>query len=231
MTRCPPRLRRALLVALLALAGPSPAQQVSAPPAVIVTAPPAVLVRVEGAAVLVPVPGHARVQRVQNTRAPVLLVATPDTEYVGDRQKAEAFYLRVGDAWMTSEWLAGPWTQAALVPFLRRRLDAIAAELAARGDVGPVAAPPGDGVPRVYVTEAPAELVVLAGPPRWTNVSGAPVMRAANADRDLLLDPSDRQLYLRTDRGWLVAPRLDGPWSFAAPGRLPPGVATLPDRR
>lgn len=228
-------LQRSLPVALVLAASAAFAQAPDAPPQVIVTHPPAALVRIDGAAALGPVPGHPRVQRVKNSRALILLASRPDTEYVGDRQKHDAYYVRVGDTWMTSAFLTGPWAPASLVPLLRRQLDAIATELERAGEVSPVVAANATAAPgamlHLFVTETPAELVVFAGPPQYAPVDGTRLLRASNADRDVLLDGGTRTYYVRTDGRWLAAPRLDGPWTFAAPDALPPDVAKLPQRR
>lgn len=237
--------RYALSLLLLALPAVAPAQPSKPPPlsatapkaapVVIVSYPPAVVVRIDGKPVMTAVAGHPRVQRVANTRALILLGVKPESGPVADRRQDEGYYLRVGDAWMTATWLVGPWQPAALVPYQRRQLDAVAAELEKQGAVDPIllpARPPAGAVPQVFVTEVPATLVLFDGPPRYVPLAGTRLARATNADHEVLLDTAARKYFLRVDGEWLAASSLDGPWNAVAASALPAEVAgALPAAR
>ena len=237
--------RSALLLVLLlacpplAAQAPSPSAPASANPAsrpapqVFVSYPPAVVVRIDGRPTLGPVPGHSKVMRVANASALILFADRPDSEPVGDRVLREAYYLKVNGEWMTATWLVGPWKPARdLVPFLRRQLDKIADELGQQGlRVGVETSPaPAGVVPKVYVSEVPAQLVLFDGPPRYAPIDGTRLARATNADHDVLLDGSTRTFYVPAHGVWLSGPALDGPWTVVPDGALPPDVARVPLR-
>lgn len=226
-------LRPLLLACLALVAAPLAAQsQATAPvPQVFVSFPPAVLVRVDGTALLTPVPGRAAVERVRNTRAAILLASTPNTEPVSDRNLRSAFYLRVDETWLTADFLVGPWAPADLLPFLRRRLDALHADLVQRGEVEPLTAKRGSeaaGPIRVFVSEIPAVLVLFDGPPRFEAVPGTDFVRAANADHLVLRGGPQRAYFTPVGERWLTAPALGGPWTAAPPDALPAGMVVPP---
>lgn len=235
--------RSALLLALL-LACPPLAAQAPAPSAaraaaggpvqqVFVSFPPAIVVRIDGEPTLGPVPGHPRVSRVTNASVVILFANRPNSEPLSDRQLHEAYYLKVNGQWMTASWLVGQWKPASdLVPLLRRQLDKIADELGQQGVRASVTTSPGPpgAVPRVYVSEVPAQLVLFDGPPRYAPIEGTRLSRATNADHEVLLDGSTRTFYIPAQGVWLSAPALDGPWSVVPAGALPPEVARVPVR-
>jgi hypothetical protein len=234
-------MRPALLLPVLLLAAavaaaqapPKPAPgAVRLPPQVITSFPPAALVRVNGPAVMVPVPGRSGMQRVGNSGALILLAQMPNDEYSSERPVA--YYLRLRDGWMSAAYLVGPWKPASLLPFIRRQLDAVANDLEKAGETAPVNVTLGDGkgpAPRVFVAESPAELVIFDGPPRYVPVAGTGLLRADNADRDLLMDRGSRTLYLAVDGEWLSAPALEGPWAFLDPGAVPADLRQAASRR
>lgn len=229
-----PRLAPTALLALALAAPVLDAQPSAPPPQVFVSFPPALLVRVDGTAVLVPVPGHAAVQRVRNTRAAILYAGRPTTEPVSDRDLRSAFYAKVDGTWLTAEFLVGPWTQASLLPYLRGRLDAVHDTLVQRGDVEPLTARgrATAALPlRLYVSEAPAELVVFDGPPRYDAVGGTGFVRVVNADHDVLRGGAERAYFVRLATGWVTAPALDGPWAPAPTGWPPAAVESGLGRR
>ena len=137
------------LQASLAAAGikPSTVPVDNTPPQVIISYSPAILVPIDGAPVLKPVPGHALLQRVINTRALIL-----------KRGVGDSYYIHVYDGWLTSSSLGGPWTQASFGPVERKVADAVAQQLAKAATVdlldgGPKASPKpslANGVPTIY---------------------------------------------------------------------------------
>src|SRR5262249_30804313 len=131
-----------------------PVQVSNTPPAVLVSYGPALLVPIEGQPVVKEIPG-TRFERVINTQA---LIARTRFD--------KTYYLHVYDGWVSSESLAGPWSKAAFTPL---GLDVAAKQLAKDGKVdmldgGPNATPKpslANGVPAIYVTETPSELIVF----------------------------------------------------------------------
>ena len=197
------RSRSTASQASLALAGikpPTVAVQ-NNPPQVIVSYSPAILVPIDGAPVLKPVPEpQPRQARDQHARADPAgrLRATPSTctsTTAGSRRTS----------------IGGPWTQAFLGPFMLSEANAIAQELSKKGvvdllDGGPKANPKpslANGVPTIYTSQAPTELIVFKGQPDFVPIVGTQLLWASNTTSDVLIDTAEQQL-LRAARGPLV---------------------------
>jgi hypothetical protein len=190
------------------------------PPQIIVSYGPALLIPIDGTPVLKPVP-NTNLQRVINTQA--MLVRGGDGIY----------YLHVYDGWLSSAALTGPWTAAIGVP---TGLDDAAKQLASQGlvdmlDGAPNATPKptlAAGVPTIYVTEAPAELIVFKGQPNFVPVGTTSLLWATNSAIDVLLDTTTNSYYVLISGRWFRAPALTGPWIFVASDTLPPSFKQIP---
>lgn len=191
------------------------------PPRVIVSDSPAVLVPIQGAPVTKPVAG-TQLQRVVNTRA-CILVGGPEG----------AYYLHLLDGWVTAPTLDGPWTRAEILP---AGLDATASRLAAEGRVDLLDGAPqapnlaliAAGIPAVYVTQTPAELLVFKGQPNLVPVQGTGLLWATNASGDVLVDTADSRYYVLLAGRWFRGPSLEGPWDFVASDALPADFKRIP---
>ena len=215
------------LEASLAASGikPSAVAVNNAPPQVIISYSPAILVPIDGAPVLKPVPNHARVQRVINTRALILQGG------MGNR-----FYMHVYDGWLAADSISGPWAQTVLGPLERGTIDGIAKELSKAGTVdlldgGPKANPPpslANGVPTIYTAQGPAELIVFNGQPDFVPIVGTQLLWASNTTNDVLVDTTSNSYYVLLAGRWFRSAALTGPWAFVASNALPPGFAQIP---
>jgi hypothetical protein len=208
----------------LALAGikpPTVAVQ-NNPPWVIVSYSPAILVPIDGAPVLKAVPADSRFQRVINTRALILQGGIE-----------QHFYIHVYDGWLESSSITGPWTQSFRQPF---GMDGVAQTLAKSGavdmlDGGAKANPKpslANGVPTIYTSQVPTELIVFKGQPDFVPVVGTQLLWAANTTSDVLIDTSNNNYYVLISGRWFNAPALTGPWAFVANDALPPDFAHIP---
>ncbi len=213
--------------AALAAAGVKapPVEVGNAPPQVIVSNAPAILVPVDGAPVLKKPAGQSRFERVINTRALILKSALVDE-----------YFLHLYDGWLTATSVSGPWSQADPGPFVRRDLDAIAADLATKGavdllDGGPKANPKpslASGVPAVHVVQGPAELIVFDGKPDFVPINNTQLLWASNTHSDVLIDTTSSQYYVLLAGRWFHGPSLSGPWSYVAANALPADFAKIP---
>ena len=192
------------------------------PPWVIVSYSPAILVPVDGAPVLKAVPSDSRFQRVINTRALILQAGVE-----------QQFYIHVYDGWLESSSITGPWTQSFRQPF---GMDGVARTLAKSGavdmlDGGAKANPKpslANGVPTIYTSQVPTELIVFKGQPDFVPVVGTQLLWAANTTSDVLIDTSNNNYYVLISGRWFDAPALTGPWAFVANDALPPDFAHIP---
>ena len=191
-------------------------------PRVIVSNSPAILVPIDGAPVLRPVAGSNGVQRVVNTRA--LILKSP---------AAPQFFLHVDDGWLMSVAIDGPWTQPFLPP---AGMDALAQKIAATGvvdmlDGGPHANPRpslAQGIPTIYTSTVPAELVMFAGPPAFVPIVGTGLQWASNTTSDVLRDGATSDYFVLLAGRWFRSAALTGPWTFVASDALPADFAKIP---
>jgi hypothetical protein len=206
----------------LALAGIKPPTVVvqNNPPWVIVSYSPAILVPIDGAPVLKAVP-NSQFQRVINTRALIL------------QGSGENYYLHVYDGWLQSGAITGPWTQSFNQP---PGIDGVAETLANAGNVdmldGGAKTNPrpslANGVPTIYVSEGPAELIVFKGQPNFVPVAGTQLLWASNTTSDVLIDVTNNYYYVLISGRWFSSAALTGPWTFVASDALPPDFAHVP---
>ena len=198
-----------------------PAAQVNdAPPTILVSYGPALLVPIDGEPVIKEIP-NSRFERVINTQALIARTRFGNT-----------YYLHVYDGWLSSESLTGPWTHAFRAPF---GLDDTAKRLAKDGKVdlldgGPGATPKpslANGVPAIYVTETPSELIIFKGQPNFVPVTGTNLLWASNTAGDVFINTLNNDYILVAGR-WYRAAGLGGPWSYVAANKLPADFARIP---
>ena len=199
----------------------------NAPPRVFVSYSPAILVPIEGPPVLRPVPNHSRAKRVINTRALILQGGFGDS-----------YYIHVYDGWLTSTSIDGPWTEALPGPLMRDTMNSIAQELVKSNTVdlldgGPKANPKpslSNGVPTIYTTQVPAELIQFNGQPDFVPVVGTQLLWASNTTNDVLINTANNNYYVLLAGRWFTSPSLNGPWTFIASNALPPDFARIPTK-
>jgi hypothetical protein len=190
------------------------------PPRILVSEVPAILVPMDGAPVVRVVPGTI-FERAINTRALVIR-----------EQGTSAWYLHVYDGWLSSTAIAGPWAQAfGIPPALGRTTQQLAAraqvDLLDGGNTKPKPSLAG-GVPTIYVSETPAELLVFRGQPSYTRVPGTDLDWASNTTADVLYDTGGRNYYILVSGRWYRAALLTGPWTFVASTDLPADFRRIP---
>ncbi len=192
------------------------------PPTVIVSYAPAILVPIDGAPALRPVPGSTQFLRVINTRALIL-----------QRAVERDYFIHVFDGWLYSASLDGPWAPPFIAP---DGIDAVAKAVAAThvvdmldGGTGAKTTPSlAKGVPAIYTSQVPAELVVFNGQPQMIEVPRTALLWAGNTASDVLVSTADKNYYVVLAGRWFRAATLNGPWTFVAADALPPDFAKIP---
>ena len=81
--------------------------------------------------------------------------------------------------------------------------------------------------PPIFFSQAPAVLVNIDGEPIWAPIKGNDLQSAVNTNWDLFLDSSTKTYYLRSDKAWMKADNVNGPWKGTTD--LPDGFEKLPD--
>ena len=191
------------------------------PPKIIVSYGPAILVPIDGKPVIKDIP-DTRFKRVINTQAMIVHAGLFDQKY----------YLHVYDGWLSSHSLDGPWAQDT-PPF---GLDEVAQKLAKEGrvdllDGGPHTEPKPsliNGVPTIYVSEQPAELIVFKGEPNFVPLPNTNLLWASNTAGDVFVDTANNDYYILISGRWYKGPGLSGPWTYVAANALPADFARIP---
>ncbi len=117
-----------------------------------------------------------------------------------------------------------------------KEMNAIATELSQKGvvdllDGGPKANPKpslANGVPTIYTSQAPTELIVFKGQPDFVPIVGTQLLWASNTTSDILINTANSNYYALLSGRWFMAPGLSGPWTFVASNALPPDFAKIP---
>lgn len=190
------------------------------PPAIFVSDSPAILVRIEGEPVWRKV-ADTSLERVLDTRAALLR-----------EEGRNPLYLHVYDGWLTAAELAGPWLAAVAPP---KELQAVAERLAKEGRVDLVSGagtkpPPSlaKGVPRIFVSQKPAELIVFHGKPDLEPIDGTSLSWASNTASDVIVDTRNNAWYVLLAGRWFEAKGLEGPWTYVASAALPADFRKIP---
>ncbi len=187
------------------------------PPPIFVSEKPAVLLQTNGKPTTAPVKGTEGVEFLVNTNWDVLMVGKPPV-----------YYLRIDKSWVSASDIKGPWAAVKELPAALSKLPKDDNWKQAREAMPPQ--PFKDGVtPAVYVSDKPAELIVLKGAPKLTAIPNTRLKWVSNANTDVFFDPDDKSWYFLTSGRWFKTTDLQkGPWSFATDS-LPDAFQLIPD--
>ncbi|MCC6196883.1 MAG: hypothetical protein IT518_20715 [Burkholderiales bacterium] len=135
------------------------------------------------------------------------------------------WYLLASGGWLQAPDFRGPWLPAGRLPagFAAlpddRNFADVKQQIPGRA-LNPQTAP------AVFVSTAPAAIIVTSGPPQYAAIAGTSLAYVANTDAALFRDAGGRFYYLVSGR-WFAAPSLDGPWTFAT-ASLPADFKRIP---
>ena len=161
---------------------------------------------------------------------------------------SKTLYLRHDQVWLKASAIGGPWLPAGTLPagFMNLPWDDNWTKVKASLPGGRF--PPG-GVPAIFVSTKPAELILLRGAPRYVPVSttmtsaattsaattsaasergnAEPLLWIENTDSDLFRVGVSGPIYYLVAGRWFSAPDFSGPWTFATP-TLPAAFRAIP---
>jgi hypothetical protein len=186
------------------------------PPVIFYSTSPAVLVNVDGEPIWSPIKDND-LKFAVNTNWDLF-------EYGSNKQH----FLRYNDAWLTAgEDVKGPWKPAGTLPDSFKKLPADANW----NDVK--AALPGrklseSAMPKVLVSNTPAELILVTGAPTYLLVTGTKLLWVSNTDSDVFRLGKGGPVYYLVSGRWFSAPDFTGPWTFATP-TLPEDFKKIPE--
>ena len=184
------------------------------PPPVFFSKTPAVIVNIDGEPIWSPIKEN-NLKFAVNTNWDLFQDTSTGT-----------IYLRNGTSWLkTADVMKGPWVAAGALPDSFKKLPAddnwkdVKAALPGQ---------PVKAVPKVFVSDKPAELILTTGEPSYVTVTnGSPLLWVNNTESDVFrLGRTGNVYYLVTGR-WFSAPDFGGPWTFATPS-LPEDFKKIP---
>jgi hypothetical protein len=194
------------------------------PPRIIFSSMPSILIYIDGAPVFTAVQGTG-LSRAVNTQ--VLLL----------KDTAGKFYLHVFDGYMETTDLTGKWTVSGRPPADAQKAAEVAVNaqqtdlLEGEPDPNTNAKPSlqKGQVPRVYVSLAPAELIVTDGEPNYVPLQGTNLLYVSNTTANVFKDLDDQKSYVLISGRWFRASSNNGPWEYVSGKDLPKDFANIPD--
>ena len=190
------------------------------PPKILYSPTPAVLIVVDGQPVLRSVQGTP-FQHAINTPATLFY----DTS-------ASRYYLDGNGIWVTATTLDGPWTAATNSP---AGLDQAKTQIEQTEekdphdhskDPGPP--PMSRSLPAVFVSTAPAELLVTQGAPQLSPISKTKLLYVTNTENNIFLDVPTQNYYVLLSGRWYQGRSLKGPWTWVSGSQLPGDFSKIP---
>ena len=116
----------------------------------------------------------------------------------------KTYYLRVEQSWLKATALEGPWTAATDLPAAFKQLPAndnwadVMKSLPGKPFAGQR--------PKVFVSTAPAEMILTTGAPVYQSVKGTKLQWVSNTDSDIFRFGKDGDFYYVITGRWFKAP-------------------------
>ncbi len=217
-TFLPPSVNISMYRLIASIPGNKPPSEVllkNDPPQIFVSYRPAILLEVDGQPVRTPIE-NTQLEYVLNTHWRLFF----------DKSQS-AYFLLLGQQWLRSNDLHGPWSSAVTLPKEMATLPG-QAQWEDLKDVIPAAATgPNAVIPQVFYSEKPAEVILFDGQPSFVQIAGTQLKYAENASTYVFLYAPTKHFYYLTAGRWFAASSLNGPWTFATP-TLPRDFANIP---
>jgi hypothetical protein len=183
------------------------------PPKIFVSYQNAILLLVEGEPVRVPIE-KTNLEFVVNTNWGLFF-----------DKSASKYYLLNEKQWLTSPALEGPWIATTKLPAEMSKLPDQPNWADVKKAIPPAATT--GGVPKVFYSTTPAEIISFKGQPKYARIPDTQLSYATNTESNLFLQNGENQYYFLVAGRWFRAKSLDGPWIFATTD-LPADFAKIP---
>ena len=184
------------------------------PPRIFSSEEPAILVILDGEPILSPIEGND-LQFAVNTNWDLFFYLDTKT-----------YYLRNEESWLKGTTLGGTWSPAGKLPKSFKKLSKKDENWKEVREHVPGKKLAPEDVPRVFVSEVPAELILLDGEPELAFITPK-LLWVKNTESDLFRSNSDGKLYYLVSGRWFRAESLDGEWAFCS-ADLPEDFAEIP---
>jgi hypothetical protein len=182
------------------------------PPVIFYSATPAILVNLDGDPIWSPIKGND------------LRFAVNTNWDLFEHSPTKTFYLRNNQSWLNAADVKGPWKPAGKLPDAFSKLPADDNWKEVKAALPGVASA---SMPKVLVSAAPAELILLRGAPNYLAVSGTGLVWVANTESDVFRLGKNGPVYFLVSGRWFTAAGFEGPWTFATPS-LPDDFKKIP---
>ena len=194
---------------------PASVQLNNEPPKIFVGYRPSILLNVDGEPVLSEVP-NTNLKFVVNTQWPLFFDSS-----------TSAYYLAVGQQWLTGNRLDGQWSPARKLPADMSKV-AQDKQWNALKKIIPPSAKAGEVTPVVFYSDKPAEVILFDGQPAYAQIPDTQLQYAKNTNSVVFVYTPTQQFYYLTAGRWFSTNDLqNGPWSYAT-ADLPPDFAKIP---
>ena len=184
------------------------------PPQIFVGYRPSILLSVNGEPKLSVVP-NTNLQFVVNTQWPLF-----------HDESGSAYYLAVGQQWLTASKLDGQWSLIKKLPPEMSNVPQDKQWSGLKKFIPPAANPKGPA-PEVFYSDKPAEIILFDGQPVYAQIPDTQLEYATNTSSVVFVYKPTQQFYYLTAGRWFSAPDLQGPWTYATPS-LPADFAKIP---
>ena len=161
------------------------------PPQIFVSYQPAILLEVDGQPIRTPIE-NTKLEYVLNTHWRLFF----------DKSQS-AYFLLVGQQWLRSNDLRGPWSAATTLPKEMLTLPGQAQWEDLKDVIPPAAAGPNAVIPQVFYSERPAEVILFDGQPSFVQIPGTQLKYAENASSVCFSLRAD-ETFLLPDGGTMV---------------------------
>src|SRR5215831_7661633 len=193
---------------------PAGVQLNNEPPKIFVGYQPSILLTVNGEPVLSEVP-NTNLKFVVNTEWPLFF-----------DQGNSAYYVAVGQAWLTASSLDGQWSPTKKLPPEMSKVPQDKQWSALKKFIPPAANPKGPA-PEVFYSDKPAEIILFDGQPAYAQIPDTQLEYATNTNSVVFVYKPTKQFYFLTAGRWFSAADLQGSWTYATPN-LPADFAKIP---
>jgi len=156
------------------------------------------------------------------------LLFSVNTNWAVFQDKATGtYYLQDQASWLQAGNVNGPWQPAGQLPASLMSLPKTAEWADVNKNIPGQSWSPSQ-VPQVFVSQKPAELILLQGPAQLEAIPGTSLSWVTNTDSDIFFYAPTSQWYFLVSGRWFSAPDMgNGPWTYATPN-LPADFANIP---
>jgi hypothetical protein len=185
------------------------------PPTVFFSKTPAILVNIDGDPIWSPIQGND------------LKYAINTNWDLFEHTPTKTYFLLAGDSWLKATEIKGPWAYAGPLPESFKKLPADENFKEVKSKV-PGKKLSAEKTPKVFVSLAPAEMILLTGEPKYVPVTGADsLLWVSNTDADVFRMGAAGPVYYLVAGRWFSAADFTGPWTFATP-KMPEEFKRIP---